>query len=184
MGPERRDPRDDSLAEPLLGSDTNITSTSNGRAIGDEYEEPVVDDPQQAENPPLSRNIRLVLIYTVFAFAGRSLWSQSVLATYVFLLTNNNAEAVGFITAAMGLAQLLASFPSGVLADRYRRDSILRVASVAGCAAIGMTVFSVYQESYIYLVASLSAWGVVWGIANTSLSALFADSKDLTELSS
>lgn len=159
MPPERTT---DALEEPLLSAD--------------EREEPLLGEEEDYQQQPLSRNIRLTLAYTFFAFAGRSLWSQSVLATYVFLLTNNNAEAVGFVTAAMGLAQLIVSFPSGILADKYRRDVVLRTAAVIGTIAIGLTVFSLYQESYLWLVVSLSVWGVTWGIANTSLSALFADS--------
>ena len=125
---------------------------------------------------PISRNVRLVLIYTWFVFAGRSIWNQNVLATFVYLLRNNNPEAVGTITAVMGLMQLFCSIPAGILADKYRRDSLLKVAAVVGVAAVGITLVALYYSSYERLILALAAWGAFWGVANTSLSALFADS--------
>jgi MFS family permease len=130
-----------------------------------------------AYSPLRNRNIRVTLIYTLLSFAGRSLWSQSVLSTFVYLLQNNDAKAVGFITAAMGLSQFLSSFPAGILADRYRRDRILKLASFVGLVAIGLTYIAVLaKRSYIWLTVALSVWGVFWGIAGTSTGALFADS--------
>ena len=126
--------------------------------------------------PPRSRNVTLTLLYTGFAFAGRSIWSQSVLATFVYLLRNNDPTAVGYITAVMGLMQLLSSFPAGILADSYRRDTLLRLASVLGMIAVAATLLACWHENYVYLVVALALWGLCWGVANTSLSALFADS--------
>ena len=98
-----------------------------------------------------------------------------MLATFIFLV-KDEVEAVGFLTAIMGIAQLITSFPSGVLADRHRRDSLLKVASGVGMMAIVATIGACYQQSYVFLAAALSIWGCFWGIANTSISALFADS--------
>jgi len=51
------------------------------------------------------------------------------------LLQNDNPEAVGFITAVMGMTELIASFPTGVLADHHRRDSMLKISSFVGFVA-------------------------------------------------
>jgi MFS family permease len=123
-----------------------------------------------------SRNVNLTLLYTALAFAGRSIWSQNVLAAYVFLLKDNNPEAVGFITATMGITQLIASFPAGYIADKYRRDRLLKVSAFVGTCAVLATILASLYENYKYLVAALAVWGFFWGIANTALSALFADS--------
>jgi len=155
------------LAEPLLASEEPQECVVSR---GDDGED------QPAQTKPQSRNINLILAFTLFAFAGRSLWSQSVLSTLVYLLRNDNPEAVGFITAVMGMSQLIASFPTGILADRHRRDSLLKVASVVGIVAVAVTLFSVWRESYQWLTVALAVWGTFWGIASTSLSALFADS--------
>jgi len=140
-----------------------------------------VDHDEIHDQPPKrksNRNIRLTLIYTCFAFAGRSIWNQSVLATYVYLLTNDNAEAVGFITGVMGICQLLASLPTGYVADIYRRDTMLKLAAAVGALAIIVTLTALYvmPGNLVVLVVALAVWGFLWGIANTALGALFADS--------
>lgn len=160
------------LAEPLL--------RRNGDTDRD-IEEDSLPPPPTTTNEEIhstNRNIRLTLLYTGLAFAGRSIWNQSVLATYVYLITSSNPEAVGFITAVMGCSQLLASFPTGYLADKHRRDSMLKVASAVGIVAILVTLAAMFlmQGSYAMLVVALGVWGCYWGIANTALGALFADS--------
>jgi MFS family permease len=109
------------------------------------------------------------------------MWNQNVLATFCFLLSNGDPKAVGYLTAAMGVSQLLVSFPTGVLADRYRRDGLLKVASFVGILAIATTFkvlfFSSHkQPTYGGLIVALCMWGCFWGIASTCLTALFADS--------
>ncbi|CAB9528108.1 major Facilitator Superfamily MFS [Seminavis robusta] len=131
--------------------------------------------PQQHE---INRNIRLTLLYALIGFAGRSIWSQSVLATYVYLLSDENAQALGSITGVMGMCQFLACIPAGYVADTHRRDFMLKIASAMGLLAIGFTLLQLYAfgNSYSLLVAALAVWGIFWGITNTSLGAIFADS--------
>lgn len=149
----------------------------------DSLEEPLLPRQRYGEKEVIdeanfpSRNIRLTLIYTVVVFAGRSLWSQSVLSTFVYLLQDNDPKAVGFASAAMGFTQLFVSFPAGYFADRYRRDYLLKLASCVGLVAIGLTFAAILaKHSFIWLIAALSVWGLFWGISDTSLGALFADS--------
>ena len=131
---------------------------------------------QQAEHDYRRANVTLALIYTFVYFSGRSIWNQSVLATFVYLIQHENAQAVGFITAIMGIAQLAASLPAGYMADVYRRDRVLAVASALGFAAIGSTVAASWWQDYRCLAVALALWGMFGGVANTSLLALFADS--------
>jgi MFS family permease len=154
----------DDLIEPLIAADEQVQAQEQA--------------PRQEEevSTQSSRNVRYTLIYTALAFAGRSVWSQSVLAAYVYILKNDSPEAVGTITAVMGVAQLLASFPSGYLADSHRRDSLLKIASCVGVLAILSTMVALWHENFHYLMAALAVWGVSWGIGNTALTALFADS--------
>jgi MFS family permease len=155
------------LAEPLLGQHPAAEQAQAPRAQ---------TQPPQQVSTRSSRNVRYTLIYTALAFAGRSVWSGNVLATYVYLLRNNNPEAVGLITAVMGISQLLASFPSGYAADSHRRDSLLKIASLVGVLAIGSTLIALWYEDFHYLLVALAVWGVCFGIGNTALAALFADS--------
>ena len=157
-----------SISEPLLSKDDEDYGSINISA-----DNGILHD-REAET--VSRNVRLILMYTWFVFAGRSIWNQNVLAAFVYFLRSGNPEAVGYITAVMGLSQLIVSLPSGYFADKYRRDTMLRVASMVGIVAIAITLSALYYADYRYLVAALAVWGTYWGIANTSVSALFADS--------
>lgn len=152
--------QESSLSEPLISAET----------INDDECLPL------SSEEPVSRNVTIILIYTWFAYAGRSIWNQNVLATFAFLIRDGDPKAVGFMTAVMGLSQLIVSFPTGFLADKYRRDSMAKVASIVGLAAVTTTVIALHHSSYVCLVLSLCVWGLHWGIANTSNSALFADS--------
>lgn len=159
------EPHRTSIEEPLLQCEGSGDTDRN------------VDRDDDAPPSRPSRNILLTLIFTAIAFAGRSLWSQSVLSTFVYLLEDNDPKAVGYITGVMGLAQLVSSFPTGVLADHYRRDTLLKGASAVGLLAIGLTLTAVLiKQSYLWLTLALAIWGVFWGMANTALGALFADS--------
>ena len=124
----------------------------------------------------VSRNIPLTIAYTFITQTSRSLWSNNILSSYVYLLENNNAEAVGFITAIMGMTQVFVALPAGHLADTYRRDTVIRIGSVFGAIALAATCFAVYQQDYQSLVGALALWGVFWGTTSTSIMALFADS--------
>ena len=76
----------------------------------------------------------------------------------------------------MGLCQMIVAFPTGYLADRYRRDKILQISAVAGIVAISTTLVATYKSSYHYTVVALATWGIAGGMFNPSLSAIFADS--------
>eukprot|EP00563_Minutocellus_polymorphus_P019910 CAMPEP_0197716222 /NCGR_PEP_ID=MMETSP1434-20131217/1183_1 /TAXON_ID=265543 /ORGANISM="Minutocellus polymorphus, Strain CCMP3303" /LENGTH=362 /DNA_ID=CAMNT_0043300545 /DNA_START=15 /DNA_END=1100 /DNA_ORIENTATION=- len=149
------------LTEPLLGG----SNEGNGSA-------PVPSLQERRRNT----NIKFILLYTVFMFAGRSMWSQTVLSAYVYLLRDDNAEAVGLLTAIMGISQLLLSFPTGYLADKFRRDTLLKSASIFGFVAISTTLVAVHRRSYSLLALALAFWGALWGVVYTTISALFADS--------
>jgi hypothetical protein len=153
------------LSQPLL---SNLEASQESHGHGAESRLPII-----------SKNVNLTLCYTFLIFCGRSIWNQNVLATFAFLLKDGDPKAVGFMTAAMGLCQLAASAPTGVLADRYRRDALLKVASIVGLLAVSTTTYSILlssSPSYDGLLLALCCWGCFWGIVQTSLSALFADS--------
>lgn len=129
----------------------------------------------------LSKNVKIILWYTWIVFSGRSIWNQNVLATLCFLLKDGDPKAVGFLTAAMGLSQMIVSFPTGWVADRYRRDSLLRFASILGVGAATITIIVLWHPHgegprYMWLLFALCVWGMFWGVTNTCISALYADS--------
>ena len=111
---------EDLLSEPLL-KEQQEQEDDNGT--------PPCEDTSGSEDENqevlLSKNVKIILWYTWIVFSGRSIWNQNVLATFCFLLKDGDPKAVGFLTAAMGLSQMIVSFPTGWVADRYRRDSLL-----------------------------------------------------------
>ena len=177
-------------SEPLLPSSNNhnvdrITSSRIERDLAlrdettfSEIENEIAIENEQGDGSlaPPPRNVALVLLYTWVAFTGRGLWNQNCLATLVFLLRNGDAKAIGFLTAAMGIAQLSTSIPTGILADRYRRDTLLKAGALIGIAASGVSISAALRPRYAMLLLALILWGIHWGIVNTSIIALFSDS--------
>ena len=161
-------------SEPLLPlSDSENTA----KVCLSPQAEPTEDSASTGLGPsPPSRNVTIILVYTWFVFAGRSIWNQNVLANFAFLLRGGDPKAVGFLTAAMGISQLIVSFPAGYLANRYRRDTLLKVSSGIRVAAVATSLVALHYASYALLVVSLCVWGLYWGCAQTSITALFADS--------
>lgn len=174
--------------EPLLRSSNDhdadrITNSHIERDHAFQDETTFSENENESENqegdvnlalPP--RNVTLVLLYTWVAFTGRGLWNQNCLATLVFLLRNGDPKAIGFLTAAMGMAQLSTSIPTGILADRYRRDTLLKAGALIGIAASGVSIRAALRPRYEMLLVALILWGIHWGIVNTSIVALFSDS--------
>ena len=179
-------PQQHHLEEPLLPTpddcdrDISIDNSQQQRLVGYEnrYSElsngTFSEDDESLSPPP--RNVTLVLLYTWVAFTGRGLWNQNCLATLVFLLRDGDPKAIGFLTAAMGMAQLCTSIPTGVLADKYRRDTLLKVGALVGIIATGVSIRAALHPAYSILLVALLLWGIHWGIVNTSIMALFSDS--------
>jgi MFS family permease len=132
--------------------------------------------PQHAKVNSESKNINRILLYSFFAFSSRSLWNQSVLSAFVYLLKSDNPEFVGILTGIMGVCQLVTSFPAGFLADKYRRDTILKIGSVFGIIASLLTIAASKAKDFVFLSVALAFWGLFWGVTNPSVSALFAGS--------
>ena len=161
------DERIDANEHVMISSGSNSTATNTMDADTDTSVSPPT---------PKSKNIILILLYTFFAFSSRSLWNQSVLSAFVYLLRADDPKFVGILTCIMGVTQLASSFPTGILADKYRRDTILKLSAIVGIIAAISTTVAAKDQSYTMLGVSLSIWGLYWGASETSISALFADS--------
>lgn len=162
-----------SLNKPLLEPRKSEVSSLNPEIIDETHENETDSD---VTRPAKSRNVHFVLAYTFFSFSARSLWNQSVLSAFVYLLKSDDPKYVGYITGLTGMMQLLSSFPSGWLADKYRRDKMLKLGSIVGFLAATSTLIASRMNDFTALGIALSIWGIFWGICNTSVMALFADS--------
>ncbi|MGK3744338.1 MAG: MFS family permease [Bacillariaceae sp.] len=158
-----------SLSESLLSSNERFREDN----VDDDNDD---DETTIDERQEVPRNVTFVLLYTWFAFSGRGVWNQNCLATLVFLLRDGDPKSIGFITAAMGISQLCVSIPTGILADKYRRDILLKIGAFFGIVAATATIYAALHPGYLLLVGALILWGIHWGIVNTAITALFSDS--------
>ena len=126
--------------------------------------------------PRESSNILTYFRYTFLVFGARSLWSQNVLASYIYLLTDGSTVAVGNVTGLMGLCQVLFSVPSGALSDAFRRDSVLRLSLVLGLASVALVSCAVLGEDFKLLCVGAGAYGAFYGASYTAGEALLSDS--------
>lgn len=89
----------------------------------------------------------------------------------IFGLTSN--ELLGVTAGITGIAMTIIVFPSGYLADKYRRDIVLRYAGIIGIAA--MIILAV-SHSIILIMISLFLWGAFQGLTRPSFESIVADS--------
>ena len=66
--------------------------------------------------------------------------------------------------------------PSGWFADKYRRDSMLRIGSLIGVVAGLALAAAVYTETTYLLIAAMGLVGIYKGINNVGIESIFADS--------
>ncbi|GFH44426.1 hypothetical protein CTEN210_00900 [Chaetoceros tenuissimus] len=166
--------------------DDDIPYTHTWSNEDDEYDEYGTDLVQEQgdnqteytrERNETSRNINVIMIYTYIAFVSRSLWNSNALSIFVFLLVNvDDKKTVGFITGLTGLTQLLSSYPASFVADKYRRDNVVKFGSIIGFISIFFTLYAAQKENLTLLAIGLSCYGISQGIVNPSVWALLADS--------
>ena len=126
--------------------------------------------------------IGLIANEGVAGFAD-SIWTGTILVSYLFELFGKSNTKVGVITALQGAAQLVTAFPAGWAADRYSRSRIISLGGVGMLSSVGLMAYAVitcdHQNSevtfYIHC-ASLAMFGFAGGIMNGPSQALLADS--------
>ena len=135
------------------------------------------------------RNMNLTLGLTAIWGCASSIWNTALLSNWLFLLTDSNTK-VGIVTAANGMAVLLSALPVGAIADKYSKSLTIRVGACLTILAVASTIFAVtdtiqlnYTQQYNILLASMCLWGIVNGIVNGPVQALFADSCPLGDRS-
>ena len=139
---------------------------------------------------PLKRyNHNVVINWLLKGSAGcaDSVWSNTVLAAYLYQLMGNSNAYAGYVEAAQGISTLFVALPAGWLADRGSKSSVVWWAGTSVPLAIGTTAFAVVygvahsQASeravcFATLAASLCLWGAVQAVQNGVAQALYADS--------
>ncbi len=121
----------------------------------------------------LNPNVQYALLFTVFQSFGRGVWMGNVLSAYIFLLAGESNQMLGIVSAVTGLAMTVVVLPAGYLADRFRRDWMLRTAAIFGVFSL---LFIFLSVNILTVAVGLALWGLFQGFTRPSLEAIFADS--------
>lgn len=89
----------------------------------------------------------------------------------IFGLTSN--ELLGITAGISGVAMTVFVFPAGALADKYRRDVMLRIAAFVGVA--GMLVLG-FAGNILLIFIAMFLWGAFQGISRPAFESILADS--------
>lgn len=124
----------------------------------------------------LNPNVRLTLWWTWVETASSSIRSGDVLSAFIYLRTGDNS-VVGYIQGVNGAMQLLLAVPAGWLADRYRRDAVLRGAAAVGAVAAAFMGWVLFTDAPVWsLYVALGLIGGYRGFNNPAIESIFSDS--------
>ena len=127
----------------------------------------------------ISRNVYLTLLMCAIWGLADSIWNGTILAAWLYLLSDDKNAPVGYVEAASGLAALIFALPLGYLADKIGRSPVIKFAGLLFLLATVSTAYSVlYQpvNDFTWLTCSMILWGIGGAIFNGPSQALFADS--------
>lgn len=119
-------------------------------------------------------NVKLTFFFSFFNSLGRGIWLGNVLSAYIFYIAGESNVVLGWTSAATGLAMTLSVFPAGIIADRFRRDIILKVAALFGL--ISLLIMIIFGSNIYWIFAALVFWGAFQGTTRPGLEAILADS--------
>eukprot|EP01060_Flectonema_neradi_P009555 TRINITY_DN16801_c0_g1_i1.p1 TRINITY_DN16801_c0_g1~~TRINITY_DN16801_c0_g1_i1.p1 ORF type:complete len:565 (+),score=107.62 TRINITY_DN16801_c0_g1_i1:117-1697(+) len=143
-----------------------------------------------------NHNVILALVYTAFiALSNGIIWS-GIFASYLYLITNKSNEKVGYSEGVFGGFSMGWGLLGGWLADKYRRDMIIRrggyVAVIGTASLVVLCSFELFSNqldgdletdthiagSYLFVLACTGCIITTVGesISDSSSEAIFADS--------
>lgn len=127
--------------------------------------------------PSPARSLQLALWWALLEGCSESIRSGDAFSALLYLLTHSNTT-VGVVQGCNGLAQMAAALPAGWLADRHRRDTLLRAGAGVGAAAGAVLAAAlVLRPDAVWALAAASILlGCYRGVYSAALEALFADS--------
>mmetsp|Transcript_11248 Transcript_11248/g.15450 ORF Transcript_11248/g.15450 Transcript_11248/m.15450 type:complete len:532 (-) Transcript_11248:309-1904(-) len=142
----------------------------------------------------MNKNVQLALVISVFIGIADSVWNGTVLATYLYDLSNESNTFVGIVEAFLGLTQLFVALPIGAFADskdkkgRTRKVFVTRLACPAIAIAAILCSIVVYALTFtresapdeqllkIGLVGVMMIWGLTESLVMGPFQAVYADS--------
>lgn len=151
--------------------------------------------PEFLSNPYKNHNVRLSLLLCAVSGVADSIWGTVVLSGFLFALaaamgqTKKDNTLVGLAEMVQGLSMLVSALPIGIWADRVGKSRVSRIGGGLMLLTCAITMWALVvvdreasqnvkaaKQSYIVMLVALALWGVVGGISNGPIQALFADS--------
>lgn len=120
-----------------------------------------------------NRNIRAAYIGAIFQSIGFGMLWMNILSIFIFILADESTTMLGLVSAVAGIVSTIFLFPSGLIADRWRRDVLVWIGS--GFAIIALAILAISVNLGMVIVAELFI-GAALGISGTAREALLADS--------
>jgi len=129
----------------------------------------------------MNPNVKLAFLFSGLQSFGRGIWMGNILSLYIVLFSENangffgltSNELLGITAGISGISMTLFVLPSGILADKYPRDKILKIAAYIGIAA--MAVLGAAANIYLIMIA-LFLWGLFQGVSRPAFESILADS--------
>ncbi len=129
----------------------------------------------------MNYNVKLVFLFSILQSFGRGIWMGSVLSNYIVIIAEISENSYGFTpnellgltSGATGLTLTLFVFPSGYIADKIGRDTVLRTAAIVGVASL--LVILIY-DTIPAIFVTLFLWGLFQALTRPSLESILADS--------
>ena len=149
------------LEAPLLAEE-------GGSAAGSDAGSSAGGSGGKGKGPPMNRNVRLTIVLAALSGLADSLWSNTVLSAYLFLLCKDRNAPVGQAEAVSGLSTLFTALPVGYLADKYSRSGVIAFGGVSYFLAMALTLFAIlYTEheahAFLTICVALALWGLGGG---------------------
>ncbi|TFF85024.1 MFS transporter [Candidatus Heimdallarchaeota archaeon] len=167
MTKDKRPNEEEPLEEPIEPATPSIDELNNSSII--------------TVFKSLNYNVKLILLFYVLSSIALGIWMGNVMSFYIALLAKESGglfglgsmQTLGLSSAASGITMTLFVFPSGFLADRFRRDIMLKIAAIIGIASMSIIIFG---KSMIFVFIGLLVFGLFNALTRPALEALFADS--------
>ena len=152
-----------------------------------QQQEVLLARPRSKNFPGTSSNHNVVMNWMLKVSTGMadSIWSKTVLASYLYELMGQSNSYAGYVEAAQGIASLVVALPVGWLADRGSKSRIIAAGGALLPVAVAATSYAVIygvehqdekRSSFVMFMGALSLWGAVQSIQNGPAQALYADS--------
>ncbi len=120
-----------------------------------------------------NRNIRAAFVSWAFFSVGFGMLWSGLLSIFILFLADDSKALLGIAAMIAGIVSTMFVFPSGYIADRWRRDVLIWIGSIVRIFAVFVIAFSSNIEM-VFIGEGLLGAGM--GISQSAREALIADS--------